>query len=130
MKLDEVPDVLKEVEKALTSEELSPQAEAAVQKFLNLAEQLVAKQRGLLAEVQRLKELLEEKKRSKTTAANPATTPSNHSSEEQRGKREPPAPKPAADQRSQTTRHPTNQCKLGERLKPISAVWQFTDRRY
>ena len=100
MTLDEVPAILKEVEIALESEELSPQAEAAVRKLLNLVELLVAKQRGLLAEVQRLKELLEEKKRSKTTAANPAVNPADHSSEAQRRKREPPAAKPAADQRS------------------------------
>lgn len=102
MKLDEVPAVLKEVEKALESEELSPQAEAAVRKLLNLVEQLVAKQQSLLAEVQRLKELLEDKKRSKTTATADSTAKpaSDHSSEEQRRKREPPAAQPAADQRS------------------------------
>jgi hypothetical protein len=100
MKLDDVPAVLKEVEEALEREELSPQGEAAVGKLLNLVEQLVANQQGLLAEVQRLKELLEEKKRSKTTAASPDAKPTDHSSEEQRRKRQPPAAKPAADQRS------------------------------
>jgi conjugal transfer/entry exclusion protein len=91
MKLDDVPAILKDVEKALESEELSPQGEAAVGKLLNLVEQLLAQQRDLLAEVQRLKELLEEKKRSKTTAAKPDAKPTDHSSEEQRRQRQPPA---------------------------------------
>jgi hypothetical protein len=48
MKLKEVPDILKEVQAVLTAVELTPQGEEAVQKLLNLVEQLVAQQRSLL----------------------------------------------------------------------------------
>jgi hypothetical protein len=46
MKLEEVPDILKEVEAALTAMVFPPQVEEAVQKLLNLVEQLVAQQRA------------------------------------------------------------------------------------
>ena len=103
MKLDEIPAILKEVERALEAEVLSPQGEVAVQKLLNLVEQLVADQRTTLAEVQRLKELLEEKKRKKTTTASAPPSPdtaADHSSEKQRRERQPPATKAAIDRRS------------------------------
>jgi len=123
MKLDEVPAILQEVEKALESEELSPQGEAAFQKLLNLVEQLVAKQQGLLAEVQRLKELLEEKKRGKTTAAEAAVKPTDHSSEEQRRKRQPPAAQPATDQRSfkELVVHEERPCPVDPQTLPPDA---------
>ena len=101
MKLEEVPDILQEVEQTLKGGELSPQVEEAVQKLLNLVEQLVAQQRNLAAEVQRLKELLEAKKRGKTTADQTAEKkPDDHSSEQQRRERQPPAAKSAHDRRS------------------------------
>jgi hypothetical protein len=78
MKLDEVARILAEVERQLAGV-LSAEAEPVVQRLLNLVEQLVTEQRGLLAEVQRLRELLEQKKRSKTTAgeAEPPAGPSS-----------------------------------------------------
>jgi hypothetical protein len=102
MKLDEVVRILAEVERQLAGV-LSAEAEPVVQRLLNLVEQLVTEQRGLLAEVQRLRELLEQKKRSKTTASEaepPAGPSSDHSSEAQRRKREPPAERPATDRRT------------------------------
>ena len=71
MRLDQVVKILQELERQLQGL-LSPEAEAAVQKLLNLVEQLVVDQRGLLAEVQRLRDLLEQKKRNKTTASGEA----------------------------------------------------------
>jgi hypothetical protein len=103
MKLDQVPEILMAVEAQLKGV-LPPEAESAVRQLLNLVEQLVAEQRHLLAEVQRLQELLEQKKRNKTTASDPNQPPSSgssdHSSEEQRRKREPPTPRPTTDRRT------------------------------
>jgi Transposase IS66 family len=127
MKLDEVVGILAEVERQLAGV-LPAAAEAVVQKLLNLVEQLVAEQRGLLAEVQRLRELLEQKKRSKTTAASeaepPASGTSDHSSEEQRRKREPPAERPATDRRTfkALAVHEERECPVDPRSLPPDAV--------
>ena len=102
MKLDQVPEILTAVEAQLKGV-VPPEAESAVRQLLNLVEQLVAEQRHLLAEVQRLQELLEQKQRNKTTGSGPNQPPSSgssdHSSEKQRRKREPPRPPPATDRR-------------------------------
>jgi hypothetical protein len=103
MKLDQVPEILTAVEAQLNGV-VPPEAESAVRQLLNLVEQLVAEQRHLLAEVQRLQELLEQKKRNKTTGSGPNQPPSSsssdHSSEKQRRKREPPRPPAATDRRT------------------------------
>ena len=102
MKLDQVPKILTAVEAQLKGV-MPPEAESAVRQLLNLVEQLVAEQRHLLAEVQRLQELLEQKKRNKTTGSGPpppSSGSSDHSSEKQRRKREPPPPPPATDRRT------------------------------
>ncbi len=71
MKLDQVPEILTAIEAQLNGV-MPPEAESAVRQLLNLVEQLVAEQRHLLVEVQRLQELLEQKKRSKTTGSGSA----------------------------------------------------------
>jgi hypothetical protein len=131
MKLDQVVEILKELEGQLQGV-LPPEAEPAVQKLLNLVEQLVVDQRGLLAEVQRLRDLLEQKKRNKTTAsgeANPLSPPSSdHSSEEQRRKRQPPASRPANDRRTfkELVVHEDRECPVDPQQLPPDAV-RFTD---
>jgi Transposase IS66 family len=126
MKLDEVGRILAEVERQLAGV-LSAEAEPVVQRLLNLVEQLVTEQRGLLAEVQRLRELLEQKKRSKTTAGEaepPAGPSSDHSSEEQRRKREPPVERPATDRRTFKLLevHEERECPVDPRELPPDAV--------
>jgi hypothetical protein len=127
MKLDEVAEILAEVERQL-EDVLPAEAEPVVQRLLNLVEQLVADQRGLLAEVQRLRQLLEQKKRSKTTATGEADPPSSrssdHSSEEQRRKREPPAARPANDRRTfkELVVHEERACPVDPRELPPDAV--------
>jgi hypothetical protein len=126
MKLDEVARILAEVERQLAGV-LSAEAEPVVQRLLNLVEQLVMEQRGLLAEVQRLRELLEQKKRSKTTAGkaeSPVGPSSDHSSEEQRRKREPPVERPATDRRTFKLLevHEERECPVDPRELPPDAV--------
>lgn len=127
MKLDEVVEILAEVERQL-EDVLPAEAEPVVQRLLNLVEQLVADQRGLLAEVQRLRQLLEQKQRSKTTATDEADPPpsrsSDHSSEEQRRKREPPAARPANDRRTfkELVVHAERACPVDPRELPPDAV--------
>jgi hypothetical protein len=126
MRLDQVVKILQEVERQLQGL-LSPEAEAAVQKLLNLVEQLVVDQRGLLAEVQRLRDLMEQKKRNKTTTsgeANPLSPPSSdHSSEEQRRKRQPPASRPANDRRTfkELVVHEDRECPVDPAQLPPDA---------
>ena len=126
MRLDQVVKILQEVERQLQGL-LSPEAEAAVQKLLNLVEQLVVDQRGLLAEVQRLRYLMEQKKRNKTTTsgeANPLSPPSSdHSSEEQRRKRQPPASRPANDRRTfkELVVHEDRECPVDPAQLPPDA---------
>jgi Transposase IS66 family len=124
MKLEEVSDILKEVEQTLKCGELSPQVEGAVQKLLNLVEQLVAQQRNLLAEVQRLKELLEAKKRGKTTGDMATEKQAgDHSSEKQRRERQPPAAKVTPDLRSfkPLAVHEERRCPVDPQLLPPDA---------
>jgi hypothetical protein len=125
-KLDQVTEILKAVEAQLQGV-LQPEAEAGVRQLLNLVEQLVAEQRHLLAEVQRLQELLEQKKRNKTTGSDPNQPPSSdssdHSSEEQRRKREPPKPRPASDRRTfkDLVIHEDRECPLEAHQLPPDA---------
>jgi hypothetical protein len=125
MKLNQVPEILKAVEAKLKGV-LPPEAESAVGQLLNLVEQLVAEQRHLLAEVQRLQELLDQKKRNKTTGSNSNQLPSgssDHSSEKQRRKREPPPPRPATDRRTfkDVVIHEERECPLEPQQLPPDA---------
>ena len=105
---------------------LPPEAESAVGKLLNLVEQLVADQRQLMAEVQRLQGLLEQKKRNKTTASDrqpPSSGSSDHSSEEQRRKREPPTRRSAMDRHTfkDLVIHEERECPLDPQQLPPDA---------
>ena len=125
MKLETVAEILTEVEQWLQGAEFSAQAEVAVRKLLNLVEQLVAEQRNLLAEVRRLKELLEAKKRGKTTDKSPAEgqPPADHSSEKQRRDREPPVAKTGLDRRTfkELEVHDERLCPVDPQVLPPDA---------
>lgn len=125
MKLEEVAEILKDVEQWLRGVEFAPQAEVAVRKLLNLVEQLVAEQQHLLAEVRRLKELLEAKKRGKNAAQPTATDkpPTDHSSEKQRRDREPPVAKTGLDRRTfkNLEVHEERPCPVNPQVLPPDA---------
>ena len=150
MKLDQVVEILKVVERQLQGV-LPPEAESAVQKLLNLVEQLVAEHRQLLAEIQRLRDLLEQKKKNKTTASGasqppspgsseppssdsseppssgssepPSSGSSDHSSEKHRRKREARTPRPATDRRTfkELLIHEERECPLDPLQLPPDA---------
>jgi hypothetical protein len=125
MDVSDVQDILRQIEEQLASvENLDPVAEQAIQTLLNLIERLVAAQRDLLQQVQRLKEQLENKKKKKTTAAdNGDEKPKqNHSSEKHRKKLQPP-PAPRADRRSfkEVPVHQETECPLDPAQLPPDA---------
>jgi hypothetical protein len=125
MDVSDVQDILRQIEEQLASvENLDPVAEQAIQSLLNLIERLVAAQRDLLQQVQRLKEQLENKKKKKTTAAdNDDEKPEqNHSSEKHRKKLQPP-PAPRADRRSfkEVPVHQETECPLDPAQLPPDA---------
>jgi phage terminase small subunit len=101
MSPSETQAVLKHIEEQLATEALSPVVQQALQDLLNLVEHLVADKQAALAEVQRLRQQLEDKKKAKTTASQTdGQANTNHSSEQPRRNRQPPATRPADDRRT------------------------------
>jgi len=130
MSLEELGAVLKQVDQLLAQAgDLPEEAALAVSKLLNVVEALTADNTALVAEVERLRKLVEAKKKSKTTAdpqnsSDDQPSNSDHSSEQRRRKREQPKRKPAADRRSfkDLTIHETIECPVDPRTLPADAV--------
>lgn len=130
MSLGELEAILKQVDQLLArAGDLPADVALAVSKLLNVVEALTADNTALVAEVERLRKLVERKKKGKTTANPPdssADQPSNsdHSSEKRRRKREPPKRKPAVDRRSfkELTIHETIECPVDPQILPADAV--------
>jgi len=130
MSLGELEAILKQVDQLLAQAgDLPDDAALAVSKLLNVVEALTADNTALVAEVERLRKLVEQKKKGKTTADpqnSSADQPSNsdHSSEKRRRKREPPTGKPAADRRSfkELAIHETIECPVDPQTLPADAV--------
>ena len=130
MSLGELEAVLKQVDQLLAQAgDLPEEAALAVSKLLNVVEALTADNTALVAEVERLRKLVEQKKKSKTTAdpqnsSDDQPSNSDHSSEQRRRKREQPKRKPAADRRSfkDLTIHETIECPVDPRTLPADAV--------
>src|SRR4030066_1784583 len=101
MSPSETQAVLKRIEEQLATEAMSPVVQQALQALLNLVEHWVADQQTALAEVQRLRQQLEDKKKAKTTTSQAGDQPNtNHSSEQPRRNRQPPPDRPAEDRRT------------------------------
>jgi hypothetical protein len=101
MSPSETQAVLKHIEEQLATEVMSPVVQQALQELLNLVENLVADKQAAIAEVQRLRQQLEDKKKAKTTASQAGDQPNtNHSSEQSRRNRQPPPARPAEDRRT------------------------------
>lgn len=130
MSLGELEAALKQVDQLLAQAGALPDdAALAVSKLLNVVEALTADNTALVAEVERLRKLVEQKKKGKTTADPPSRSdaqPSNsdHSSEKRRRKREQPKRKPTADRRSfkELTIHETIECPVDPETLPADAV--------
>jgi hypothetical protein len=130
MSLGELEAILKQVDQLLAQAgDLPEDAGLAVSKLLNVVEALTADNTALVAEVERLRKLVEQKKKGKTTADPPNSSDdqpshSDHSSEKRRRKREQPKRKPAADRRSfkDLTIHETIECPVDPRTLPADAV--------
>ena len=130
MSLEELEAVLKQVDQLLAQAgDLPDDAALAVSKLLNVVEALTADNTALVAEVERLRKLVEQKKKGKTTAdpqnsSDDQPSNSDHSSEKRRRKREQPKRKPAADRRSfkDLTIHETIECPVDPRTLPADAV--------
>ena len=126
MSVSDVRDILKRIEDQLaTVLDLGPQAQQAIQGLLNLVEHLVSDQEGLIREVQRLKQQLDNKKQTKTTnSADDDKPDTDHSSEKRRRKRQEPKPRPAGDRRSfkDLAIHETVECPVDPDVLPPDAV--------
>src|SRR3990172_975508 len=130
MRTGELEAILKQVEQLLAEAgDLPEDAELAVSKLLNVVEALTADNTALVAEVERLRTVLEQKKKGKTTAdphnsSDDQQSNSDHSSEKRRRKREQPTGKPAADRRSfkELTIHETIECPVDPQTLPADAV--------
>lgn len=112
---------MKHIEERLATAAMSPVVQQALQDLLNLVEHLVADQQTAMAEVQRLRQQLEDKKKAKTTT--PPTgdqPPTNHSSEQPRRNRQPPPARPAEDRRTfkELTIHEEIECPVDPQQLP------------
>lgn len=123
----DVRAIIDEVEQLLAEEDLTPRAELAIQKLLNVVEALSADKQSLADEVERLRKKLEQKKKPKTTdgdATDGKKKPkSDHSSEKHR-KDGQPKPAPEQDRRSfkDLIIHETVECPVDRDTLPPDAV--------
>lgn len=130
MSLGELEAILKQVDQLLAQAgDLPGDAALAVSKLLNVVEALTADNTALVAEVERLRKLVEQKKKGKTTvdphnSSDDQQSNSDHSSEKRRRKRVQPTGKPAADRRSfkELTIHETIECPVDPQTLPVDAV--------
>lgn len=130
MSLGELEAILKQVDQLLAQAgDLPEDAALAVSKLLNVVEALTADNTALVAEVERLRKLVEQKKKGKTTAdpqnsSDDQPSNSDHSSEKRRRKREQPTREPTADRRSfkALTIHETIECRVDPQTLPAGAV--------
>ena len=123
-----IKSILKQVEALLSQAgELPAEAEAAIEKLLNVVETLSSDKKALVAEVERLRQELEKKKKAKTTGQQnqddqKPKDDSNHSSEKRRkgNKRQ----RPARDRRSSKdlTVHDEIECPVDPKTLPPDAV--------
>ena len=122
----DIETILKQVEELLAGAgELPAEAQQAIGDLLNLVEHLVADQKTLHQEVQRLKQQLDNKRRGKTTnSADDDKSDTDHSSERHRRKRQKPKPRSASDHRSfkELTIHETIECPVDPETLPPDAV--------
>ena len=124
MSPSETQAVLKRIEEQLATEAMSPVVQQALQALLNLVEHWVADQQAALAEVQRLRQQLEDKKKAKTTTSQAGDQPNtNHSSEQPRRNRQPPPDRPAEDRRTfkELTVHEEIECPVDPQQLPPDA---------
>ncbi len=123
----DVQSILKQVEQLLAiAGELPKQAEQAVEKLLNVVEELCADRQTLAKEIERLRLQLDKKKKAKTTSDNDAQgdkkADSNHSSEERRKPDR--KVRPLRDRRSSKdlTIHEERECPVDLSTLPPDAV--------
>ena len=124
MSPSETQAVLKHIEEQLATEAMSPVVQQALQDLLNLVEHLVADKQAAIAEVQRLRQQLEDKKKAKTTTSQAGDQPNtNHSSEQPRRNRQPPPDRPAEDRRTfkELTVHEEIECPVDPQQLPPDA---------
>jgi regulator of replication initiation timing len=123
----DVQSILDQVEQLLAiAGELPEQAEQAVEKLLNVVEELCADRQTLAKEVERLRQQLDKKKKAKTTNDNDPQgdkqDDSNHSSEERRKPDR--KARPLRDRRSSKdlTIHEERECPVDPSTLPPDAV--------
>jgi hypothetical protein len=129
MGTSDVQSIIEQVERLLAAAELSAQVETAIQLLLNVVEALSADRQSLAAEVQQLRNQLEQKKKAKTTRGDEGDdknqkSASDHSSEKRRRTlREKKRPK-AQDRRSfkDLPIHETIECPVDPATLPADAV--------
>ena len=122
-----VQSILNQVEQLLASAgELPVPVEQAVEKLLNVVEELCADRKTLAKEVERLRLLLDKKKKAKTTSDNDSQSgkqdDSNHSSEDRRKPDR--KARPLRDRRSSKdlTIHEERECPVDPSTLPPDAV--------
>ena len=119
----DVQSILNQVEQLLAiAGELPEQAEQAVEKLLNVVEELCADRQMLAKEVERMRQQLDKKKKAKTTSDNDPQGDSNHSSEERRKPDR--KVRPLRDRRSSKdlTIHEERECPVDPSTLPPDAV--------
>ena len=126
----DVQSILNQVEQLLAiAGELPEQAEQAVEKLLNVVEELCADRQTLAKEVERLRQQLDKKKKAKTTSDNDPQgdkqDDSNHSSEERRKPDR--KVRPLRDRRSRH-RNQASQHSLRETRLPFGEAEQILSR--